>query len=232
MPSPRKPYEGAAKRTCLWASYGILFAKLWKCVATLPSLQFSIICFSVKLDLHIICCHLLQHKGSLLIVLQIWTLLLVALWFSYLPVTFLMPLVFLFIPLTPTKLHISIFWPLGFVAQQGSEVSLTGQAQSSPIFSLLDSKEGSFFLTRFCGGDCFLSHTVCSGCQPLWRLCDCYPENKLSFLLSTACCFLSLTPTHTLHSSPGSSVPICWQCLLEHFLLWKKSLVIRREQKK
>lgn len=72
------------------------------------------------------------------------------------------------LPFTPTKLYISIFWPLGFVAQQGSEgeFSLDGP-NLLPSLPRCDSKEGSFLLRVPCGVRlCFTPHMVLSGCQP------------------------------------------------------------------
>lgn len=75
---------------------------------------------------------------------------------------------YLFIPFTPTKLHISTFWPLGFVAQQGSEGEflLLDRPNLLPSLSCCVSKERSYLLTVFYGEGCFLFHTVRSRCQP------------------------------------------------------------------
>lgn len=128
-----------------------------------------------------------------------------------------------FISFTPSKFDISIFWPLGSVAQQGSERELLSldRPRLLPSLSCCDSKERSFLLTVPCGARlCFLPHMVLSGCRPSPRLCDCCPEGECSFLPP---CYCLLFPKHcsctdtVSQPQQGSSVPICWQCLVEHF---------------
>lgn len=163
-----------------------------------------------------------------------------ALWFSNLPVTFLNAFGgYLFILFYSTKLHISIFWTLGFVGQWSleGEFFLLDRPNLLPSLSCCDSKERIFLVTVVWSEAmlCFLLHTVLSGYQPSWRLCDCCPKGECAFLppwyylLFSELCSCSYP---TSQPQQGSSVPICCQCFVEHFLLRKRSLVNRIEKEK
>lgn len=235
----RKPYEGAAKGTRMWTSYGIVLVKLWKCTATLPSLQFPSPPFLFKW----VCIYSTDYaplrltssaaegkpshcspSDRTLSSVALW----LCQWFSYLAVPFfLMPLGLFFIPFTPTKLEGCVLWPLGCVAQQGSEGEFLSLDRPNllPSLSCCDSKERSFLLTVSCGARlCFLPHTALSGCQPSSRLCDCCPEGECSFLPPWCCLLFSKHCSCTYPVSQpqqGSSVPICWQWLVKYFC-WGK----------
>lgn len=132
------------------------------------------------------------------------------LWFSYLPVTFLIPLVVIFLFPSPPPRYTSPLSDL-WVLLLSRVLKESFSYWTGPIFCHLcpavSPKKGA--TCWLCSMEKAVSYsTQCTvgaslHCQPLWRLRDCYRENMLSFLLSTACRFLSFAPARTLHSSPS-----------------------------
>lgn len=244
---PRKPQRGTAKGTWTWTSCGIVLVQLWKCTATLPSLQFPSVCISVEEDLHLFCWledpdwHLGRKEASLFsfrldpfisgtpVFLPRCHFFFNAFWGYF------------FIPFIPTRLNISIFWPLGFVAQQGLCRRVFSHG-AGPAFS----RHPSAVCRVSCGAKLFcfvlmlvlfLAHAALGGCHPSWGLGDCCPQGEWPFLPPQSLLLFAELRfcTHGVPVPQGSHFPICGQCPLEHFAEekvtrnrreWEKSFLI------
>lgn len=137
---------------------------------------------------------------------------------------------FLFPP-PPARLHISIFWPLGFVAQLDSEGEFLSLDRPGllPSPSCCASTEGSSLLTVSCGGGCVSCPPRRSvGASPhRGFVIAALKENALS-LLSTACCFLRVAPAHTRCPSPSKALlfpsvgSVLWSVFTEEKVIGKQ----------
>lgn len=113
---------------------------------------------------------------------------------------------------------------------------LIGWAQSSPITAPLWLQRQELLVEGTLWSEAVF-HTP-HGAQwvpALSRLCDCCPEGQCSLLPSWSCLLFSEhCSCSDMESRPqqGSSVPICWQCLLEHFCWGKKRSLVKREEGK
>lgn len=115
-------------------------------------------------------------------------------------------------------------------------VSCIRQAQSSPIIALLWLQRKELLVDSAMWSKAMFPTPHGAQWVPVlvW-LCDCCPKGECSFLPHWYCLLFSKHCSCTdMESQPqqGSSVPIHWQCLVEHFLLRKRSLVNRGERER
>lgn len=123
---------------------------------------------------------------------------------------FVMPLGVIFYFLHPHQVIHLHFLTSGLCCSAGSEGEFLSldRPRLLPSLSCCDSTERSFLLTVSCGAGCVS--------YPTWRSVGASPhrgfviaalkENALSFLLGTACCFLSIAPAHTRCPSPSKAL--------------------------
>lgn len=136
-----------------------------------------------------------------------------------------------FIPFTPTKINISIFWPLGLLLSRVLKESFshwTGPVFSHHCPAVIPKKGASCWQCPVEPG-CVSYPTQHSGCQPSSRLCDCCLEGECSFLPPWDCLlFLSIAPVHTWFPSPSKALlfpsvgNVLWSIFAEEKVIGKQ----------
>lgn len=222
MPSPQQAVWRSSKDGCV-SSAEMPCVKLWKCTA--PHCPRLLRVLSFPFLLKSMCIHSCDSGDPETDISSTAERKVshcdMPLQFSYLDVPFLNASGGGLLSFTPTKLHISIFWPLGFVAQRGSEGEFSlDEPNLLPSLPCCDSKEESVLVDSALWSKAVFHALHGAQWEPaLSRLCDCYPEGQCSLLPSWSCLLFSEhCSCSDTESQPqqGSSVPICWQSLVEH----------------
>lgn len=194
--------------TEIGTSYGLILVKLGKYAATLPGLQFAVICFSVRWTCIYVFCWLGEPEADTSCSKQdAFPLFSFRYqWCSGFLIYLSLRVILLFpSPNRVTRLH---FLNSGFCCSMGfwSRVAFIGQVQSSPILGplWLQRKE---LLVLLWSKTVFL---VLQGTEAQYSAGPCggfviaaLKEDALPFLLGTACCFLSFATARSQCPSPS-----------------------------